>query len=279
MQKPGLKNYFTANSCLGCVVCYCCCGGGGGCSGDWPISLGSAVCRRRCDRKDAGRSAQAIALRTKQAPPSPSRATNNNSKLRASQSSLQPIRLTSQHPSPPTLPLQANPKLSHHLTPRALSPMLRVIPHPPRTMFNGTNNIPNGYTHPQNVATPYGRQAQQPEQTRLSPQAISNIYKSCTNLFLTRRLPEALAALQPVVNDPSASIRQCPRALRIKFWGIYLAILDAAAKMTVSEGKAIWGAKEWPELVAKIRSGAVWDDVNRQYGDEGRVDADVVATL
>lgn len=157
--------------------------------------------------------------------------------------------------------------------------MLRVISHPPpRTMFNGSSissqppNVPPTYA--------YGRQQQQQsEQTRISPQAIWQIYKSCTNLFLTRRLPEALAVLQPVVGDPSASIRQCPRRLRTKFWGLYLAILDAAAKTGAPEGKATWGLKEWPELVGKIRSGTVWDEVNRAYGDEGRVDAEVVVSL
>jgi hypothetical protein len=144
-------------------------------------------------------------------------------------------------------------------------------------MFNG-NAISGGYSQPAAQAQ-YGRQQQQHEPTRLPPQTISHIYKSCTNLFLTRRLPEALAALQPVVHDPSASIRQCPRALRIKFWGLYLAILDAAAKMGATEGKATWGEKEWPELVGKIRNGAVWDEVNQAYGDEGRVDADIVVTL
>jgi hypothetical protein len=146
-------------------------------------------------------------------------------------------------------------------------------------MFNG-NNIPGGgYNQPTAPRQQQPQQYQQHEPTRLPPQTISHIYKSCTNLFLTRRLPEALAALQPVVNDRSASIRQCPRALRIKFWGLYLAILDAAAKMGATEGKATWGEKEWPELVGKIRNGFVWDEVNMAYGNEGRVDADVIVTL
>ena len=145
-------------------------------------------------------------------------------------------------------------------------------------MFNGSS-ISSQPNFPPTYAFGRQQQQQQPEQTRTSPQAIWQIYKSCTNLFLTRRLPEALAVLQPVVGDPSASIRQCPRHLRIKFWGLYLAILDAAAKTGASEGKATWGLKEWPELVGKIRSGTVWDEVNRAYGNEGRVDAEVVVSL
>jgi hypothetical protein len=153
--------------------------------------------------------------------------------------------------------------------------MLRVISHPfPRTMFNGDDS--SGYSQPTHVQLPCGRQ---PEQTRLSPQAITHICKTCTNLFLTRRLPEALFALQPVIEDASASIRQCPRSLRIKFWGLYLAILDAAAKTGALNGKATWGPDEWPKLVSKIRSGAVWDEANRTYGGEGQVDAEVVVIL
>jgi hypothetical protein len=141
-------------------------------------------------------------------------------------------------------------------------------------MFSGDTS--SDYSQPPNVKVPYGRPQ---EHARLPPQAISQIYKSCTNLFLTRRLPEALSALQPAVSDPTASLRQCPRALRVKFWGLYLAILDAAAKMGASEGKATWGQKEWPELVGKIRSGDVWEEANCTYGGEGRVDAEVVVTL
>lgn len=72
---------------------------------------------------------------------------------------------------------------------------------------------------------------------------------------------------------------QIPKALRIKLWSLYLAIMDAAAKMTPSEGKTMWGPQEWPQIVSRIRSGEVWEEVNRAYGDEGRVDAEVVVTL
>ena len=151
-------------------------------------------------------------------------------------------------------------------------------------MFNGSNKAPGGYSQPQPIQMPSRQHHHQhhqhhQEQKRLSPQAVAQIYKTCTNLFLTRRLPEALATLQPVIADPSSSIRHCQRALRIKFWGLYLALLDSAAKMGSSEGKATWGDQEWPELVGKIRSGTVWDEANRAYGDEGRVDAEVVVSL
>lgn len=151
--------------------------------------------------------------------------------------------------------------------------MLRVIPRPPpRTMFHGDN--PNGFTQPEPLQLPQNKL-----NPSISAQIASRTYKTCTTLFLTRRLPEALVGLQPIIHGPPGSILCSPRRLRIKLWCLYLTILDAASKMTASEGKATWGQQEWPILVAKIRNGAVWDEVNHSYGDEGRVDAEVVTTL
>jgi len=156
--------------------------------------------------------------------------------------------------------------------------MLRVIAlPPPRIMVDGSN-ITFGYSQPAFNKVPYAS-SHRPEQCCLSPQTISYVFKSSTKLFLTRRLPEALVALQPVVTDPTSSIRHCHRALRIKIWRLYLAILDAIAKTGAYEGKATWGLKEWPKLVGMIRCGTVWDEVIRSYGDEGRVDPEVVLTL
>ncbi|TGZ80921.1 hypothetical protein EX30DRAFT_371938 [Ascodesmis nigricans] len=110
-------------------------------------------------------------------------------------------------------------------------------------------------------------------------QIASKAYKNSTNLFLTRRLGEAMQGLLPIIDAEPGALNQCPKALRIKLWSLYLAIMDAAAKMTPSEGKAMWGAQEWPQLVARIRSGEVWEEANRSYGDEGRVDPEVIVTL
>ncbi|KAF8241906.1 hypothetical protein K440DRAFT_591510, partial [Wilcoxina mikolae CBS 423.85] len=157
--------------------------------------------------------------------------------------------------------------------------MLRVIPFPPpRTMFNNNSNISTGYSQfsfrQESYSCPH-----LPDQIYPTPQAISQIFKRCTSLFITRRLPEALAEVQCVVTDPSASIRNCPRALRVKFWQLYLAILDAVAKTGACEGKATWGLKEWQQLMGKIRLGTVWEEIINSYGDEGRVDPEVVVSL
>ncbi|KAI5821014.1 hypothetical protein BZA77DRAFT_257233 [Pyronema omphalodes] len=154
--------------------------------------------------------------------------------------------------------------------------MLRVISQPPARMYPGSAPSPQVHLPP-----PQSQQLQQ-QYTRpaaLSAHSISQIYKNCRGLFLTRRLPEALASLLPVIHDPSFSVRTCSKSLKIKIFSLYLAILDAAAKTGANEGKATWGQKEWPELVGKIRSGQVWDEVNRAYGGEGKVDAEVVVSL
>ena len=155
--------------------------------------------------------------------------------------------------------------------------MLRTIPYPPpRTMFSNESRPQHRSSY--QLPNVHIEQSPPPEKTSATVLA-SRTYKTCTNLFLTRRLAEALAGLQPIVEGPAGSMSQLPRALRIKLWSLYLAILDAALKMTASEGKVMWGQKEWPLLVGKIRSGAIWDSANRAYGDEGKVDLEVVITL
>lgn len=59
---------------------------------------------------------------------------------------------------------------------------------------------------------------------------------------------------------------------------MYFAIMDAAAKMSAEEGKKVWGA-EWRKIVARVRSGAVWDEAIAAYGGEGRIDGDVINAL
>lgn len=54
--------------------------------------------------------------------------------------------------------------------------------------------------------------------------------------------------------------------------------MDAAAKMGAEEGKKVWGA-EWRKIVARVRSGAVWDEAIAAYGGEGRIDGDVINAL
>jgi hypothetical protein len=113
----------------------------------------------------------------------------------------------------------------------------------------------------------------------MSPSTVSRVYRAATNLFLTRRLPDALLALQPIIADSASPRVNCSRTLRIKVWSLYFAILDATAKMGPEEGKRVWGAQEWRRIVARVRSGAIWNEAVQAYGDEGRVDGDVVNTM
>lgn len=123
------------------------------------------------------------------------------------------------------------------------------------------------------------QQQKQPPPRPPSAAEISSTYKTCTNLFLTRRLPEALARLQPVVAESANPRGKCPRGLRIKVWSLYFAILDAAAKMGSEDGKKLWGAAEWRKIVQKIRTAKVWDEAVEAYTNEGKVDPDVVIAL
>lgn len=124
---------------------------------------------------------------------------------------------------------------------------------------------------------------------------FSKVYKHASTLFLTRRLPEALSTLEPVltVANPAADtseeefstgaapIASAGRSTKIKVWSLYLTLLNAIADLAPEDGKNAFGSKEWRAIVAKVRDGTVWDDVvqNGYGGSEGNVDADVVINL
>ena len=124
---------------------------------------------------------------------------------------------------------------------------------------------------------------------------ISKIYKHASTLFLTRRLPEALSAIEAVVTVSSppaegsedevsicaAPIASASRSTRIKVWSLYLTLLNAVVDLGPEDGKNGFGSKEWRAIVAKVRDGTVWDDVvQKGYGgSEGNLDADVVINL
>ncbi|KAI9773583.1 MAG: hypothetical protein M1840_006857 [Geoglossum simile] len=122
---------------------------------------------------------------------------------------------------------------------------------------------------------------------------FSKTYRQASSLFLTRRLQEALSALQPLVTSASTSnqtngdsfegapIANASRSLRIKVWSLYLTILDAVVKLGPEDGKNAFGNQEWRLLVGKAREGKVWEDVvtDGYRGIEGDVDAEVVISL
>ncbi len=127
--------------------------------------------------------------------------------------------------------------------------------------------------------------------TRHASSQISKIYRQSSQLFLTRRLPESLSTIIPVITpapsddtnaDPEpVPISKASRTTRIKVWSLYLTILNSIVELDPDEGKQAFGSQEWRGLVAKVRDGEVWEDVvkNGYNGVEGDVDSDVVINL
>jgi len=126
---------------------------------------------------------------------------------------------------------------------------------------------------------------------------IAKAYRQAAQLFLTRRLPEALSTIEPIItrapqddaNGKShdgelvgyAPIATASRGTRVKVWSFYLTFLNAVVELGAEEGKHAFGSTRWKQLVSKCRDGSVWDDVVRDgyAGVEGDVDADVVVNL
>ena len=125
--------------------------------------------------------------------------------------------------------------------------------------------------------------------------SVPRIYKQASQLFLTRRIPEALEVLEEIIqlqpaspnrepdNDTQAAppISSATKNARCKVWGLYVSILNEVVGLGAEEGKKAFGSARWKELVNKTRDGSVWDEVitNGYYGSEGSVDAEVVAIL
>jgi hypothetical protein len=120
---------------------------------------------------------------------------------------------------------------------------------------------------------------------------ISKTYRQASTLFLTRRLPEALSTVLPLVtptasNDHDGSFEPAPvakasRSSKVKVWSLYLIVLNAIVELDSDEGKEAFGAQEWRSLCHKVREGEVWEEVvrNGYHGVEGDVDAEVVINL
>ncbi|KAI0127452.1 peroxin 26 [Xylariales sp. AK1849] len=133
--------------------------------------------------------------------------------------------------------------------------------------------------------------------SRSSPSHISKTYRQSSQLFLTRRLPEALSTILPLITPPAADedadgrsgeaereaapVARASRSTRIKVWSLYLTIINAILELEPDEGKDAFGAQEWRALCSKVREGEVWEEVvqNGYHGVEGEVDSDVVINL
>ena len=126
---------------------------------------------------------------------------------------------------------------------------------------------------------------------------IAKTYRQAAQLFLTRRLPEALSTIEPIIIPQSpqfntsttsdgpqtatAPIANASRGSRIKVWAFYLTFLNSVVELGPEEGNHAFGSTRWRALVAKARDGSVWEDIVRDgyHGDEGAVDAEVVVNL
>ncbi|OJD33608.1 peroxin 26 [Diplodia corticola] len=125
---------------------------------------------------------------------------------------------------------------------------------------------------------------------------IAKAYRQAAQLFLTRRLPEALSTIEPVITpDPPdahghdhdskqavfAPVAYASRGTRVKVWSFYLTFLNSVIELGPEEGKHAFGSTKWKALVSKCRDGRVWEEVVQAgYGGvEGSVDPDVVINL
>lgn len=126
---------------------------------------------------------------------------------------------------------------------------------------------------------------------------MTKTYRQASTLFLTRRLPEALSTVLPLVTPPAgglpgsdqagevsgdpAPVAEASRSMRVKVWSLYLTILNAIVELEPDDGKDAFGSQEWRGLCAKVREGAIWDEVARNgyHGVEADVDSDVVINL
>ncbi|KAF2497797.1 hypothetical protein BU16DRAFT_456912 [Lophium mytilinum] len=132
--------------------------------------------------------------------------------------------------------------------------------------------------------------------SRQQSSQIAKAYRQAAQLFLTRRLPEALSTIEPVISAPEneyvngeqngevpnyAPVAAASRGTRIKVWSFYLTFLNSVIELGAEEGKHAFGSTRWKALVSKCRDGSVWEEVVRDgyAGNEGDVDAEVVINL
>ncbi|RMJ25668.1 Peroxin 26 [Aspergillus sp. HF37] len=130
--------------------------------------------------------------------------------------------------------------------------------------------------------------------SRLSPSKIrSQTYKKASQLYLTRRLQEALATLEPVITpraqdeqytdgeDSGSLIATASSTWRIKVWNLYITVLSAIVDLGAEEGSKELGQKEWKAISGQVRDGSIWETVVQTgyKGLEGSVDAEVVYNL
>lgn len=132
--------------------------------------------------------------------------------------------------------------------------------------------------------------------SRRSSSEVSKAYKHASQLFVTRRFPEALSVLDPIITPPkqanehtdgedeplsNAPIGTATRNQRIKVWVLYITLLNEIVDLGQDEGKRCFGQARYKEMVNQVRNGDIWGTVvrNGYRGKEGSVDPDVVYNL
>lgn len=139
----------------------------------------------------------------------------------------------------------------------------------------------------------FGFSLSSPSSQRRENAQISKTYKHASSLFLTRRLAEALSAIEPLITiiptdgsstedeDAVAPIVNASRNLRVKVWSFYLTLLNSIIDLGPEDGKIAIGGQLWRSIRDKARDGSIWDEVVQVgYGGvEEKVDADVVINL
>lgn len=125
---------------------------------------------------------------------------------------------------------------------------------------------------------------------------IARTYRQAAQLFLTRRLYEALSTIEPLISpdesdelsqqheqngNPSTPVATASKTTRVKVWSFYLTLLNSIIELGPEEGKLVFGSTKWRELASYARQGTIWDHVVRlgYQGNEGAVDAEVVVNL
>ena len=137
------------------------------------------------------------------------------------------------------------------------------------------------------------------------PSYIARVYKQASQLFVTRRIKEALETLEPLIQIPepspqddvggdtlegadsqaqqrqAAPISTGSRGARVKVWSLYISIVNEIIELGSQEGKQVFGAKAWKEFATKARDASIWTEIvdSGYNGMEGDVDAEVVANL
>ena len=122
---------------------------------------------------------------------------------------------------------------------------------------------------------------------------LNKAYKQTSNFFLTRRFPDALAAIEPVVSHQAivssdgreeiwpAPIANVEKKWRVKIWSLYLTLINSIADLGLNDGSAAFGKQRWRTIKNKAEGGSIWDDVVEvgYNGNEADMDAEVVANL